>query len=203
MRLGENQKAVLKKDLLFRMIQEEKIKSFTILGVPKKDLVEDYFNRKDLVEFLNSKNIKCNIYEFDRTDVGIYFPALGRKQYVDVCSITISRLVNEDEYKNILNLFEEVLDYYQVDIPAQIINKILGLYQNEPLTFNDMLLLIKDNQSEIARKINKSRQLIADVKSGKAKLTLENLSLLMNEYPLLPWNRYVEDLKEELREKEK
>ena len=60
-----------------------------------------------------------------------------------------------------------------------------------------MLLLIKDNQSEIARKINKSRQLIADVKSGKAKLTLENLSLLMNEYPLLPWNRYVEDLKSE------
>ena len=186
---------VFKKDLLFRMIQEEKIKGFTMLGVPKKDLIENYFSRKDLVEFLNSKNIKCNIYEFDRTDVGIYFPTLGKKQYFDVCSITISRLVNEDEYKNILNLFEEVLDYYQVDIPAKITNKILGLYQNEPLTFNDMLLLIKDNQSEIARKINKSRQLIADVKSGKAKLTLENLSLLMNEYPLLPWNRYVEDLK--------
>lgn len=188
---------VFKKDLLFKMIKEEKITSFTILGVPKQDLVEAYFNRKDLVEFLNSKNIKCNIYKFDRTDVGIYFSTLGIKQYVDVCSITVSRLVKEDEYKNILNLFEEVLDYYQVDIPAKITNKILGLYQNEPLTFNDMLLLIKDNQSEIARKINKSRQLIADVKSGKAKLTLENLSLLMNEYPLLPWNRYVEDLKSE------
>ena len=188
---------VFKKDLLFKMIKEEKITGFTILGVPKQDLVENYFSRKDLVEFLNSKNIKCNIYEFDRTDVGIYFPTLEKKQYIDVCSITISRLVNEDEYKNILNLFEEVLDYYQVDIPAKITNKILGLYQNEPLTFNDMLLLIKDNQSEIARKINKSRQLIADVKSGKAKLTLENLSLLMNEYPLLPWNRYVEDLQSE------
>ena len=34
-------------------------------------------------------------YEFDRTDVGIYFPTLGKKQYVDVCSIRISRLVNE------------------------------------------------------------------------------------------------------------
>ena len=118
---------VFKKDLLFKMIQEERIKSFTILGVPKQDLIEAYFNRKDLVEFLNSKNIKCNIYEFDRTDVGIYFPTLGKKQYVDVCSITISRLVNEDEYKNVLSLFEEVLDYYQVDVPAEITNTILGL----------------------------------------------------------------------------
>lgn len=188
---------VFKKDLLFKMIQEERIKSFTILGVPKQDLIEAYFNRKDLVEFLNSKNIKCNIYEFDRTDVGIYFPTLGKKQYVDVCSITISRLVNEDEYKNVLSLFEEVLDYYQVDVPAEITNKILGLYQNEPLTFNDILLLTKDTQSEIARKINKSRQLIADIKSGKSKLTIDNLSLLMNEYPLLPWNKYIEDLKNE------
>lgn len=188
---------VFKKDLLFKMIQEERIKSFTILGVPKQDLIEAYFNRKDLVEFLNSKNIKCNIYEFDRTDVGIYFPTLGKKQYVDVCSITISRLVNEDEYKNVLSLFEEVLDYYQVDVPAEITNKILGLYQNEPLTFNDILLLTKDTQSEIARKINKSRQLIADIKSRKSKLTIDNLSLLMNEYPLLPWNKYIEDLKNE------
>lgn len=188
---------VFKKDLLFKMIQEERIKGFTILGIPNKELIETYFNRKDLVEFLNSKNIKCNIYEFDRTDVGIYFPTLGAKQYVDVCAITVSRLVNEGEYKNVLSLFDEVLEYYQVNVPAKIINKILGLYKNEPLTFNDMLLLINDNQSEIARKINKSRQLIADVKSGKAKLTLENLSLLINEYPLLPWSRYVEDLKSE------
>lgn len=188
---------VFKKDLLFKIIQEERIKGFTILGIPNKELIETYFNRKDLVEFLNSKNIKCNIYEFDRTDVGIYFPTLGAKQYVDVCAITVSRLVNEGEYKNVLSLFDEVLEYYQVNVPAKIINKILGLYKNEPLTFNDMLLLINDNQSEIARKINKSRQLIADVKSGKAKLTLENLSLLINEYPLLPWSRYVEDLKSE------
>ena len=86
---------------------------------------------------------------------------------------------------------------YQVDVPAEITNKILGLYQNEPLTFNDILLLTKDTQSEIARKINKSRQLIADIKSGKSKLTIDNLSLLMNEYPLLPWNKYIEDLKTE------
>ena len=155
-------------------------------------MVEAYFNRKDLVEFLNSKNIKCNIYEFDRTDIGIYFPTLGKKQYIDVCSINVSRLVEEEEYNNILSLFEEVLDYYQTNISPEITNKIIGLYRKEPLTFNDMLLLIKDNQSEIARKINKSRQLIADVKSGKAKLTLENLSLLMKEYPLLPWIRYIE-----------
>lgn len=72
------------------------------------------------MEFLNIKNIKCNIYEFDRTDVMIYFPSFGKKQYIDICSITVSRLVNEDEYKNVLSLFEEVLDYYQVDVPPRI-----------------------------------------------------------------------------------
>lgn len=186
---------VFKKDLLFKMIEEGKIKNFTILGVPTQELIKTYFDRKDLVNFLNSKNITCNMYEFDRTDIGIYFPNVGDKLYVDICSINVSRAVNIDEYKNILSLFEEILDCYQTNVPPQTINKILGLYQDEPLTFDDMLFLTKDNQSEIARKINKSRQLITDIKSGKAKLTLENLSLLMNEYPLLPWSRYVEDLK--------
>nr|WP_032072361.1 helix-turn-helix transcriptional regulator [Clostridium botulinum]BAP25609.1 hypothetical protein [Clostridium botulinum] len=185
--------SIFKKDLLFKMIEEGQIKSFTILGLPKQELVETYFNRKDLIKFLESKNIKCNILdEFDRTDIGIYFPSIGKKQYVDVCSITINKEVDEGEYNNILALFDEVLGYYQTDIPAKIINKILGLYKNEPLTFNDMLILMKDNQSEIARKIGKSRQLIADMKSGKAKIGIETLALLKREYPLLPWGEFIE-----------
>ncbi|RHW60382.1 XRE family transcriptional regulator [Clostridium botulinum] len=185
--------SIFKKDLLFKMIEEGQIKSFTILGLPKQELVETYFNRKDLIKFLESKNIKCNILdEFDRTDIGIYFPSVGRKQYVDVCSITINKEVDEGEYNNILALFDEVLGYYQTDIPAKIINKILGLYKDEPLIFNDMLILMKDNQSEIARKINKSRQLIADMKSGKAKIGIETLALLKREYPLLPWGEFIE-----------
>ncbi|APH14132.1 hypothetical protein NPD5_3862 [Clostridium sporogenes] len=185
--------SIFKKDLLFKMIEEGQIKSFTILGLPKQELVETYFNRKDLIKFLESKNIKCNILdEFDRTDIGIYFPSVGKKQYVDVCSITINKEVDEGEYNNILALFDEVLGYYQTDIPAKIINKILGLYKDEPLTFNDMLILMKDNQSEIARKIGKSRQLIADMKSGKAKMGIETLALLKKEYPLLPWDEFIE-----------
>ncbi|APQ78769.1 TPA: helix-turn-helix transcriptional regulator [Clostridium botulinum] len=185
--------SIFKKDLLFKMIEEGQIKSFTILGLPKQELVETYFNRKDLIKFLESKNIKCNILdEFDRTDIGIYFPSVGRKQYVDVCSITINKEVDEGEYNNILALFDEVLGYYQTDIPAKIINKILGLYKDEPFTFNDMLILMKDNQSEIARKIGKSRQLIADMKSGKAKIGIETLALLKREYPLLPWGEFIE-----------
>lgn len=184
----------IKKDLLLQMMNENKIKEFTILGIPSKDLIETYFQRKDLVTFLESKNIKCNIFEFDRTDIGIYFPTVGTRQYMDLCSITISRTVTEGEYQNILNLFDEVLEYYQASIPCRIINKIIGLYKNEPLTFNDMLMLITDNQSEIAKKINKSRQLITDVKSGKSSLNINNLSLLIKEYPLLPWIQYVEDI---------
>lgn len=190
--------SIFKKDLLFKIISEGNIKGLTILGVPNKELVETYFSKKDLVEFFNSKKIKCNIInEFDGTDVAIYFPEVGKKKYIDVCSINISRLVDEEEFKSIVGLFDEVLEYYQTDVQPQIINKILGLYKNEPLSFNDMLLLIKDNQSEIARKIGKSRQLIADIKSGKSKLTLENLSSLMRNYPLLPWNEFIEGLDNE------
>ncbi|MBY6999026.1 XRE family transcriptional regulator, partial [Clostridium botulinum] len=108
--------AVFKKNLLLEMMKKKKIKGFTILGVPKQDLVDTYFKKGDLVKFLESKNIKCNIYEFDRTDIGIYFPTLGRKQYIDVCSISVSRLVEEEEFNNILNLFDEILEYYQNDI---------------------------------------------------------------------------------------
>lgn len=182
---------LLKRELLLKLIEDDKTNSFTIIGVPSKELIETYFNRKDLVEFLKSKNIECNIFEFDRTDIGIYFPSVGRKQYTDVCSITVTRKVNEEEYKIILSLFDEVLDYYQANVPARIINKVLNLYENEPFIFNDILMLIKDNQSEIGRKINKSRQVISDMKSGKCKANIEVVALLMKEYPLLPWNEFI------------
>jgi hypothetical protein len=182
---------LLKKDMLLKLIEEDKITSFTIVGVPSQELVETYFNRKDLVEFLKSKNIECNIFEFDRTDIGIYFPSVGRKQYTDVCSISVTRKVTEEEYKTILNLFDEVLDYYQASVPPRVINKILNLYENESFVFNDMLMLIKDDQSEIARKINKSRQVISDMKSGKCKANIVVVALLMKEYPLLPWTEFI------------
>ena len=53
--------------------------------------------------------------------------------------------------------------------------------------------IIKDNQSEIARKIGKNRQVISDIKTGKCNITTEILSLLMNKYPLLPYNTYLRD----------
>ncbi|MFV3012003.1 XRE family transcriptional regulator [Clostridium botulinum] len=187
---------VFKKSLLFNLIEEGEISSFTILGVPSEELVQTYFNKRDLVKFLEKKNIKCNILdEFEGTDIGIYFPTVGKKQYVDVCSITVSRMADEKEFNNILNLFDEVLEYYQKDIPAKIINKILGLYEvpeDNLLTFNDMLILIKDTRAEISMKIGKSRQLLCDMKNGRAKIGIETLALLKKEYPLLPWDNFIE-----------
>jgi predicted transcriptional regulator len=52
-------------------------------------------------------------------------------------------------------------------------------------------MLIKDDQSEIARKINKSRQVISDMKSGKCKANIVVVALLMKEYPLLPWTEFI------------
>jgi len=33
---------------------------------------------------------------------------------------------------------------------------------------------------------------VTDIKKGKAKLSIDNLALLIKEYPLLPWIEYVE-----------
>ncbi|APU87041.1 hypothetical protein NPD8_3933 (plasmid) [Clostridium botulinum] len=55
-----------------------------------------------------------------------------------------------------------------------------------------MLILIKDTRAEISMKIGKSPQLLCDMKNGRAKIGIETLALLKQEYPLLPWDEFIE-----------
>lgn len=182
-----------KKEILIKLIEEEKVKGCTILGKPKQELIKAYFSKTDIMEFLESNGIKVNEYEFYNTDIGIYFPELGRKVFADITAFNASRALSREEIEKACDLFEEIYNYYQISVPARLINKICGLYKNEPFTINDLFMLIKDNQSEIARQIGKNRQVISDIKTGKCNITTEILSLLMNKYPLLPYDTYLRD----------
>lgn len=186
---------IFKRELLFKMIDNGAISSFTILGAPKEDLQQAFIQRKDLIEFLNSKNIDCNITDkFDGTAIEVYFPEVERKRYIDVCSITVKRAVTEQEYNSIIDLFDNHLGYYQANLSPKLINKILGLYENDEdniISIREMIDLTGENQNTIAMKLNKSRQLINDICNGRANLTLPNLRVLMKEYPLLPWGQYI------------
>ncbi len=182
-----------KKEILIKLMEEGKTKSCTILGKPKQELVKAYFSKTDMMEFLESNGIKVNEYEFYNTDIGIYFPELGGKVFTDITAFNASRALSREEIEKACDLFEEIYNYYQISVPARIINQICGLYENEPFTINDLFMLIKNNQSEIARKIGKNRQVISDIKTEKCNITTEILSLLMKEYPLLPYDTYLRD----------
>ena len=96
------------------------------------------------------------------------------------------------QINNIEKLFDNVMEYYENEIPPAIINKMIRL-DKEPIDFSDMLWIIPEkSQVAVAQKIGKSKQTITDIKNGKNKMTLEVLGSLMKAYPLLPWAEFVE-----------
>lgn len=181
---------MLKKDLLKKMISEGGIKSCTILGVPTKELVEKYFDRSyDLLNLFNKYDIKYKLGPYNDSSVSVYFPSFHRKTYTDICSITINNPTIE-QIDNVSHLFDSIEDYYQADIAPLFIDKIVGL-DEDPLSFSDILTIIPESQSEIARRIGKARQILSDIKVGKTNITINVLRPLMNEYPLIPWNYFL------------
>lgn len=183
-----------KKEILIRLMQEGRAKGCTIIGNPTEELRKAYFERQDLTKIIKEKGIKINEFEFDRTDVGIYFPQLGNDIIVDICTINFTRALSREEVEKACSFFTEIYDYYQASLPGRIINQICGMYKEEPFTMSDIFMLIKDNQSEIARKIGKNRQVISDISTTKCRPTAEIIGLLMKEYPLLPYDTYLLDL---------
>ena len=186
---------ILKRELFYKKI-EEGLNRFTILGVPSKELQETYFNGGDLLGLLNKYNIGFEIGPYDDTNVSFYFP-YGyldgqRVQLKELCTIHVSRDMSIEEINNIEKLFDNVMEYYENEIPPAIINKMIRL-DKEPIDFSDMLWIIPEkSQVAVAQKIGKSKQTITDIKNGKNKLTLEVLGSLMKAYPLLPWAEFVE-----------
>lgn len=212
-----------KKELLWKMIEEDNIKQFTIIGKPTQELKKAYYSSENqMMDFLEAvgvlndydtedqeseiisiilyacddknkieydcvyETIHEDDYEFDDS-----FDVEAAVQYDNyVCSITVSRKVTLEEYNMLISLFTEVIEYYQTLIPAYIMDKLFSKDESI-LNFQDMLLLMGERQTYVASVLNKSRQLITDMKSGKSNITLETVSVLMNKYPLLPWNEFI------------
>ncbi|MBY6889345.1 helix-turn-helix transcriptional regulator [Clostridium botulinum] len=182
---------LLKKELLFKLIEDGKITSCSIIGEPTKELQETYFSNNDLMDLFEKYNIKNPIEEFKSTPTAIYFPVKNHRfQCTEICSITISKksLTIDNIKKIISTLLVDVFEYYQFDITPFHLDKIIS---GEKLNFEDMILFMRNSQAEIARSIGKSRQLITDMKSGKAKIGIDTLALLSKEYPLLPWREFI------------
>lgn len=182
---------LLKKELLFKLIEDSKITSCSIVGEPTKELQKYYFSNNDLMDIFKKYDIKNPIGEFGNTPIVVYFPVANRRlQCSELCSVTISKesLTVENIEKIINTLLTDVFDYYQFNITPAHLDKIVS---KEKINFEDILLFIKDSQVEIAEKIGKSKQLITDMKSGKAKVGIDTLALLMKEYPLLPWSEFI------------
>jgi len=176
--------SVFKKEILLEKMNSKSINGFTIIGIPSDDLQGAYFNNS-LVELFKEKSILAP------RNINLYFPELKKRQHKYICSLSMKQCVSENEFNIINGLFKEVYEYYQTDIDSKTLNKILGISE-ENIIFEDILKFTGRNQSDIARILGKSRQLVTDIKKGKAKLSIDNLALLIKEYPLLPWIEYVE-----------
>ena len=189
---------IFKKEYLQLMVQEEKVKSCTIIGRPTKELIDFYFtSNSDIRDLLDKHNIEYIMYSFSEPgeadvwtpNLGVYFPIFDKKFSTEVCSIIITNpTVNQIE--QIKYLFNSIDEYYQVTVYPVYINKIVGI-DKRALDFAEVLSLIPDKQNVIAEKIGKSKQLISDIKSGKSRLTLDVLKALIKEYPLLPWDNFI------------
>lgn len=186
---------LVKKEKLITMIDD--IKSCSIVGVSTKEVQEIYFKRGDILALFDKYNIQYKLDEFDSTNVSMYFPNFLQTQLTELCMITINN-PSLEQIKAVEKLFIDIRAYYQVAIPPSILNKIVGIHP-EPITFSTMLMLIPEkSQAKIAEKVGKSRQAIGDIKSGKNKLAIEILSRLMNLYPLLPWEEFIEQYNKEI-----
>ena len=179
--------AVFKKEILLKKIKSKEVKGLTIIGVPEDDLQIAYFH--DRLDLLFQEKVSCK-----HKDIEVYFPKLDEKHYKNICSISVKSCIDESDFITMYSLFKEVYEYYQVYMDRVTINKVLGISEEE-LTFEDIINFIEINQSQIARMLGKSRQLITDIKSKKAKLSIDNLSILIERYPLLPWIEYIEGYK--------
>lgn len=191
-------KIIYKKEVLKSLIEEKKVRSCTIIGRPTQELIErfldvsydmnDLYRKYNLIHIADENGIPSIIYD---TTASAYIPYWQDKYITEFCSIVIKNPTVED-IEQVGNLFTHIEEYYQVDVPPSIISKMIGIY-SEPVAFSDILYLLPvGRQSDLAELIGKSKQLVSDIKTGKSKMTLDVLKVLMKEYPLLPWSYFIE-----------
>ena len=184
-----------KKQILFNLINEKKVDGCTILGIPTSELLECYIKGKNMMSFFKQKGIEIP-YVLDpdgleHTFINVYLSRTNSK----LCSITISDEANitvELVEKIMSTFFIEIVDLYQFDILPYHIDLINS--DDTFLSFEDILMYInrKQQQKDIANKLNISQQLITELKKGRKNMSITTLSSFIREYPLMPWFEYLQ-----------
>ena len=87
--------------------------------------------------------------------------------------------------------FVEIVDLYQFDILPYHIDIIAS---NAPISIEDIFLYISSqtSQNELVEKLNISKQLITELKKGRANMSINTLVAFIKEYPLMPWFEYLQ-----------
>lgn len=183
-----------KKEELLDLLNKGLLEGCCIVGRPTKELKEAYEKGIFLTTIMDKCNMPYEIGAFDDTSVSIYFPSFGQKSNTDLCYINIDYPLGEQIKIASESLLDEVYGYYQTKMIPRVFLKLIGMHPEE-FTFSDLLLLLPEkNQSELARRIDKSRQTISDLKLGRTNLTIEVVAKLMYLYPLLPWDLIIKSL---------
>lgn len=183
-----------KKEILFNLINEKKANSCTILGVPTIELLENVIKGKDIIKLFSEKKIEMQ-YTLDpdgleHTFINVYISHTNN----NLCAITISKEahITTELVEKIMNtFFVEIVDLYQFDILPYHIDIIAS---NAPISIEDILLYISSqtSQNELAEKLNISKQLITELKKGRANMSINTLVAFIKEYPLMPWFEYLQ-----------
>lgn len=184
-----------KKQILFNLINEKKVDECTIVGIPTSELAECMLTEKNVMSFFEKKGVKIP-YVLDsdglkHTYINVYICRTNSSLY----SISISKEVNitTELLEKIMNtFFIEIVDLYQFDILPYHIDIINS--DDTSIKFEDILMYInrKEQQKELAEKLNISKQLITELKKERKNMSINTLSAFVKEYPLMPWFEYLQ-----------
>lgn len=183
-----------KKQILFNLINEKKVDECTIVGIPTPELVECMLTGKNVMSFFEEKGIKIpyviDSEGLEHTYINVYICRTNNSLY----SISISNEANitTELVEKIMNtFFVEIVDLYQFNILPYHLDIINS--DDASIKFEDILMYInkKEQQKELAEKLNISKQLITEFKKERKNMSISTLSAFIKEYPLMPWFEYL------------
>ena len=164
-----------KRGILITLINECKIKDFSILGS-----LNNSINKENLQEFLLEKGFNDN---------NIYFyPAANEKN--NICCIVVNNILSEKDLTEIESVFKVIYNYYQVGLTENIVRIMFGI-SNEKIKIKEIFDLLGIANKEISKLIFKSKQTVTDITKERTSITLSSLSILMKRFPLMPWDFYL------------
>ena len=157
------------------------LKSCCIIGTLPTHTVENLTSSE-----LNTTNNGIQYYQLNEGNIELYM----LKEADGIGFFNIENPTEEIINYVTTECYIDTLDIYQATINPTIGAKIFSI-SGDKLDFSDILSLIGEKQTTIAEKIGKSKQIISDIKSGKSEIKSATLSVLIKEYPLLPWRKFI------------